>query len=67
MLQTMKDVFHISTFRPMQKEAINATMSKRDVILIMSTGGGKSLCYQLPAVLSTGTDRLSGVRKFLYL
>uniref|UniRef100_H2ZMJ5 ATP-dependent DNA helicase n=1 Tax=Ciona savignyi TaxID=51511 RepID=H2ZMJ5_CIOSA len=52
--QTALEVFKIEHFHPIQLQAINATMSKRDVLLIMSTGGGKSLCFQLPAILSKG-------------
>nr|CAB3265513.1 ATP-dependent DNA helicase Q1-like [Phallusia mammillata] len=50
----LEELFHLKNFWPKQLEAINATMSNQDVLLITSTGGGKSLCYQLPALLSTG-------------
>jgi len=43
--------FNLSTFRPGQLEAMNATMSHRDVFMIAATGHGKSLTYQLPALL----------------
>lgn len=49
------NVFGISTYRVNQREIINAVMSGRDVVVIMAAGGGKSLCYQLPAFLRPGT------------
>lgn len=52
--QKMKSVFGISELRPMQLQTMNVTMSGKDCILIMPTGGGKSLCFQLPALLSKG-------------
>ncbi|KAG2680528.1 hypothetical protein I3760_11G102000 [Carya illinoinensis] len=48
------NVFGIPTYRENQREIINAIMSGRDVVVIMAAGGGKSLCYQLPAVLHDG-------------
>jgi ATP-dependent DNA helicase Q1 len=49
------NVFGISKYRANQKEIINAIMTGRDVLVIMAAGGGKSLCYQLPAMLRGGT------------
>ncbi|KAG5320095.1 RECQ1 helicase, partial [Acromyrmex heyeri] len=52
--ETLKNVFKIEKLRELQLPTTNAIMSKKDMILIMPTGGGKSLCYQLPAVMSKG-------------
>jgi ATP-dependent DNA helicase Q1 len=50
-LHELKHTFKIQSFRGHQKEIINGTMSGKDVFVIMRTGGGKSLTYQLPALL----------------
>ncbi|CAD6212279.1 unnamed protein product [Miscanthus lutarioriparius] len=51
---TRLNIFGITSYRSNQREIINAVMSGRDVLVIMAAGGGKSLCYQLPAVLRDG-------------
>jgi len=50
----LKTSFGIKFFRPYQEDAINATLGERDVFLIMPTGGGKSLCFQLAGIVSLG-------------
>jgi superfamily II DNA helicase RecQ len=53
-IETLNNVFGIQQFRKQQQEIINASLSGRDVFVLMPTGAGKSLCYQLPAVLFPG-------------
>ena len=52
--QTLKETFGFNDFRPLQREIIESSMSGRDVFALLPTGGGKSLCYQLPALLRPG-------------
>src|SRR4051794_5132542 len=52
--QTLRDRFGLERFRPGQREVIENVLGGRDVLCVMPTGGGKSLCYQLPAVLLPG-------------
>lgn len=51
---TLQETFGLQQFRPLQLSCMNASLSKKDAILIMPTGGGKSLCYQLPTLISAG-------------
>ena len=53
-LKTLKDHFGHENFRPQQEEVIDAILAGRDVLMILPTGGGKSLCYQLPALMKAG-------------
>ena len=52
--ETLEHYFGHSSFRTLQEEVVDAVLEKRDVLMILPTGGGKSLCYQLPTMLMKG-------------
>lgn len=54
-LEILQNTFGYSAFRPGQQEIVNSILSGRDALCVMPTGGGKSICYQIPALMFKGT------------
>lgn len=63
--EVLKDVFHINKLRNQQPKAVECALKGKSQIIVMATGGGKSLCYQLPAVVCGGTTIVSVCHSFL--
>ena len=53
-LEILKDYWGYDSFRPKQEEIVNAALEDRDVLAILPTGGGKSVCFQVPAMMHDG-------------
>ena len=53
--ELLKRYWGYSTFKPLQDEIITSVLEGNDTLALLPTGGGKSLCYQLPALLKEGT------------
>ena len=53
-IDILSEYWGYSSFRPMQEQIVNAALQERDVLAILPTGGGKSVCFQVPAMMKEG-------------
>lgn len=51
----LQDFWHYDTFRPLQEDIINSALQNKDTLALLPTGGGKSICFQVPAIAKEGT------------
>src|SRR5437868_8658422 len=60
LLDTLHRIWGFAAFRPLQREAMHAVLASRDSVVVLPTGGGKSLCFQAPAVVESDAGRARG-------